>query len=547
LTSEAIVKPEASPPGKSRWGVFANTAFTVILIASAVSTIGDAMFDTASSWLMTSLNPNPLMVSAVQIAITLPMFLLTLPAGAIADIFDPRKLLIGVQVFVAIVAFAFAATIWLNWHSPGLLLTATFLLGVGGALSAPAWQLIAPILVPRRDLDNAIAVNNASYNVGRAVGPALGGLSIAAFGVDFPFWINALSFLAIVAALVWWRPPPREAEQLPAERLMNAVRSGLRYAVNNRDIDSTLIRTIAFFLFACSYSALLPLIARGQMHNGPQVYGVLLGVIGVGSIAASFCLGKLKEHLGPDSIAAVGTVGTILAIILFAVAREPFVAVVASFIAGASSILVMTTLFMSAQVALPEWVRGRGLAIFLTVYFGAVTLGSAVWGKIASLEGVPTALYISAAGALLGMVSTWSWKLQTGAARDLTPALHWLKPCFVYSVENNQGPVLVIIEYNIDTKDREPFLALIQEIGSERRRDGAYAWHVFEDPVTVGRIVETCLIESVLEFEYSRTRVTKADRLIEEEADRFLKEPLKVTFLVGAKRARHGWRRLHFA
>ena len=209
------MKPEASPPAKSRWGVFANSAFTVILIASAVSTIGDAMFDTASSWLMTSLNPNPLMVSAVQIAITLPMFLLTLPAGAIADIFDPRKLLISVQVFVAIVAFAFAATIWLNWHSPGLLLTATFLLGVGGALSAPAWQLIAPILVPRQELDKAIAVNNASYNVGRAVGPALGGLSIAAFGVDFPFWINALSFLAIVAALVSWRPPPGKPSSFP--------------------------------------------------------------------------------------------------------------------------------------------------------------------------------------------------------------------------------------------------------------------------------------------------------------------------------------------
>ncbi|HEY3718881.1 MAG TPA: MFS transporter [Roseiarcus sp.] len=547
MTSESIVEPAASPPAKSRWGVFANTAFTVILIASSVSAIGDAMFDTASSWLMTSLNPNPLMVSAVQIAITLPMFLLTLPAGAIADIFDPRKLLIGVQVFVAIIAIAFAAAIWLNWHTPSLLLTATFLLGVGGALAAPAWQLIAPMLVPRQELDNAIAVNNASYNLCRAIGPAIGGLAIAAFGVDFPFWINALSFLAIVAALVWWRPPLREVEHLPAERLMNAVRSGLRYARNNRDIDSTLIRTIAFFPFACSYSALLPLIARAQTHNGPQVFGLLMGVIGLGSIAASFCLGKLKERLGPDSIAAVGTIGTILALVLFAAAREPFVAIAACFIAGASLIIVMTTLFMSAQVALPEWVRGRGLAIFLTVYFGAVTLGSAVWGKIASLEGLSAALYISAAGALLGMVSTWSWKLQTGAARDLTPALHWRKPSFVYSVENDQGPVLVIVEYSIDTKDREPFLALIREIGSERRRDGAYAWNVFEDPVTVGRIVETCLIQSVLEYEHSRIRVTNADRLIEVEADQFLKEPQKVTFLVAAKRVRHGWRKLHSA
>lgn len=545
LNNESIAEPNASPPAKPRWGVFANTAFTVILVASAVSTVGDAMFDTGSSWLMTSLNPDPLMVSAVQIAITLPMFLLTLPAGAISDIVDLRKLLIVVQVFVAIVAFGFAAAIWLNWHTPALLLTVTFLLGAGGALAAPAWQLIAPMIVPRRELANAIAVNSASYNLSRAIGPAIGGLSIGAFGIDFPFWINALSFLAIVAALVWWRPPPREVDTLPAERLMNAVRTGLRYAANNRDLDSTLIRAIVFFPFACSYSALLPLIARTQMHSGPEVFGALMGVIGLGSIAASFGLRKLTERLGPDSIAAAGTIGMVVALVLFAAAREPFVAVAASFIAGASSIIVMITLFMSAQVALPDWVRGRGLAVFLTVYFGAVTLGSAVWGKLASLEGIPAALYVSAGGALLGMVVTWRWKLQTGAAHDLAPSLHWRKPSFVYRAENDQGPVLVTVEYLIDTKDREPFLALMQEIGSQRKRDGVYAWNVFEDPTTAGRIVETCLLQSMLEYEYARKRVTNADRLIEEQAHRFQKEPQKVSFLVAAKRIRRPWRKLH--
>ena len=205
MTNETQVAQSAAAT-KSRWGVFANAAFSVILIASALSTIGDAMFDTGSSWLMTSLSPDPLMVSMVQMAITLPMFLLTLPAGALADIIDARKLLIVVQVFVAIVAFAFAAAIWLNWHSPALLLSATFLLGVGGALAAPAWQLIAPKLVPPDQLGDAIAINNASYNLSRAIGPAIAGVAIGAFGVDFPFWINALSFIGIVAALIWWRP-----------------------------------------------------------------------------------------------------------------------------------------------------------------------------------------------------------------------------------------------------------------------------------------------------------------------------------------------------
>jgi MFS family permease len=519
-------------------------AFTVILIASVVSSVGDAMSDTSMNWLMTSLNPDPVMVSTVQIAITLPMFLLTVPAGAITDIVDPRRLLIGVQLYVAIIAIGFAAAIALNWQDPKLLLGTTFLLGVGGALAAPAWQLIAPMLVSSDELDNAIAINNTGYNVSRAIGPLLGGLSIAAFGIGFPFWFNGLSYFAIVAVLIWWRTPGKVPETLPAERVLSAMRTGLRYALNNRDIDSTLIRAIAFFPFASAIWALLPLIARTKMHNGPEVYGALLGSIGIGSIVGSLSLNKLKERLGPDGLAVLGTMGTIVALVSFGAARGPFLAFAASFLAGVCWTLMMTTLFMSAQVALPEWVRGRGLAIFLTVYFGAMTIGSAIWGKIASLEGLSVALYISAAGALAGMSLTRRWKLQTGAAQDLTPSMHWRTPVFVNRVEDRQGPILVTIEYNIDPKDSEPFLTLIQEIGRERMRDGAYAWNVFVDPTTVGRFIETCLIQSLLELKHSRTRVTNADRLIEEEMRRFLKGPPKPTYLVAAKRVRQPWRKL---
>ena len=539
LSSESSVSSEAPAGGEWRWGVFANLAFTIVLIASSASNVGFAMFDTSSNWLMTGLNPDPMMVSAVQVATTLPMFLLTLPAGALTDIIDARRLLIGAQLAVTAISIAFAAVVTLHLATPAVLLTTIFLLGGTGALAAPAWLVVTPMLVRKPDLDSAIAINNASYNVSRAVGPALGGLAIATFGIAVPFWCFCVGNVAVLAALIWWRAPRRARESLPAERLVCAVRTGLRYARNNRDIDATLIRALAFFPFASAYWALLPLIARKQMNNGPEVYGILLGMIGLGSILGSFALNGLKARLGPDRLATLGTLGAILALGLYGYAREPFIAGVASLIAGASWITMMTTLFVSAQVALPEWVRGRGLAIFLTVYFGAQTLGSAVWGKVASVEGLSTALYLAAAGAAVGMALTARWRLQTGAALDLTPSMHWRTPVFVHPIEDDQGPILMTVEYQIDPTDIVPFLALVHEIGLERKRDGAYAWGVFEDTRVSGRIIETFLLHSLLELKHLRARVTKADRIIEEQAGAFLKEPRKVTFLVAPKRHRH--------
>jgi predicted MFS family arabinose efflux permease len=543
LSIDSSVKSEAPAGPDWRWGVFANLAFTIILIASSASNVGFAMFDTSMSWLMTSLNPDPMMVSAVQIATTLPMFLMTLPAGALTDIVDSRRLLIGAQLAVTAVSVVFAAIVTLHLATPTVLLATTFCLGATGALAAPAWLVITPMLVQKQDLDSAVAINNASYNVSRAVGPALGGLTIATLSIAFPFWCFCVGNVAVVAALLWWRAPRRSRESLPAERLTSAVLTGLRYVRNSRDIDSTLIRALAFFPFASAYWALLPLVARMQMHNGPAVYGVMLGMIGVGSILGSFGLNGLKARLGPDRLAALGTIGTVLALTLYGAAREPAIALAASLIAGFSWIIVMTTLFVSAQVALPDWVRGRGLAIFLTAYFGAMTLGSAVWGKVASMEGLSTALYLAAAGAALGMIVTVRIRLQTAAALDLTPSMHWRTPVFVHRVEDDEGPILLTIDYRIDPKDRAPFLALMHEIGLERKRDGAYAWGVFEDTEVSGRIVETFLIQSLLELKHLRTRVTVADRMIEDKARAFLKEPPKVTFLIAPKRNRHARRK----
>jgi len=539
----ANLNTEAAEAESSRWGAFSQPAFTVIWAASVVANIGLAMFDTGSGWLMTSLNASPMAVSMVQVVTTLPMFLFTLPAGALADIIDARRLLIFVEALVTIFAAIFAASVSLQLATPAALLLTAFALGAGGALTAPGWSAITPLMVPRDDLDNATAANSAGYNLSRAVGPALGGVVIATTGIASPFWAVAAGNLVIIAALLWWRPKPKCSQGLPAERLTSAVRTGIRYAANNRHLRATLMRALAFFPFASAYWALLPLVARHQMNNGPEVYGLLLAMIGLGAIIASLTLGWLKAAFGPDGLGAVGTLATAAALVLFGLAHETALAFCAALLAGASWTVVLATLYVSAQIALPDWVRGRGLAVFLTVYFGAMTAGSAIWGHIAGMESLSTALFIAAAGAALGIPLTWRWKLQTAAGLDLTPSMHWRAPAFKLKVQNDQGPVLVTVEYRVDEKDRAAFLTAIEEMGYERKRDGAFAWGVFEDPADPGRFVETFLIESWLELRHLRERVTNADRLLEDEVRRLLTEPPKVGFLVATDRPRRARRR----
>ena len=545
MASELNVDPTAAS-SEPRSGLLHNPAFMVILIATSLSSVGLAMFDTGSAWLMTSLNPSPRLVSAVQVATTLPFFLLTLPAGALSDVVDPRRLLIVAEVVVAAISIAFAAAVSLGPAIPLALLGTSFLMGAGGALAAPAWLLITPILVPRSDLDRAIAVDTASYNVARAIGPAIAGYAIARLSIAIPFWGCCLGNLALLGALIWWRAPRRPKETLPAERLISAMTTGLRYVRYSREMDATLIRAIAFFPFASAYLALLPLVARSQGGDGAEIYGQLMAAIGVGSIVGTFALGWLKRRLGPNGQVALGALGTAASLCLLAAAHQPILAFAASLISGAASIIALTAFFVSAQVALPQWVRGRGLAIFLTVYFGALTLGSALWGEVATAKGVPFALYAAGAATLIGLALTWGWKLQTSEADDLTPAMRWRAPCFANRVADDEGPILAIIEYLIDPSENSAFLAVMQDVSLERRRDGAYAWHMFEDPIGPGKMVETFLIPSVLELRYREARVTKADEMIEDRAKKFLKAPLETRYLVAPQRQRrpHWWARV---
>ena len=522
----------------------------VILIATSLSSVGLAMFDTGSAWMMTSLNPSPRLVSAVQVATTLPLFLLTLPAGALTDVVDPRRLLIVTQTLAVAISVAFAAAASAGLAGPTSLLTTSFLMGVCGALAAPAWLLITTLLVRTADLDSAIAVDTAGYNVARAIGPAIAGYAIARLSIAVPFWGCCAGNLALLAALIWWRAPRRPKETLPAERLISAMTTGVRYVRYSREMDATLIRAIAFFPFASAYLALLPLVARSESRQRSRGLWPADG----GDrrrLDRRHIRAQLAEEAARRERAGCSWRARNRRRAVFSSPRRvsPCWRYVASFIYGAASIVALTTFFVSAQVALPEWVRGRGLAIFLTVYFGALTLGSAVWGEVATVKGVPFALYCAGVGTLIGLALTWAWKLQTSEAQDLTPSMRWRAPSFANRVADDGGPILAIIEYLIDPSESAAFLAVMQDVSLERRRDGAYAWHMFEDPNQEGKMVETFLIHSLLELRYREARVTKADAIIEDRAAQFLKAPAESRFLVAPQRRRraHWWRRRHNA
>lgn len=483
--------------------------------AAVCSNIGTWMHDVAAGWLMTSLAPSPFMVALVQAATTVPIFLFALPAGTLADLIDRRRLLIAIMSILAAAALALGLLTDLDAMSPFLLLAFTFLFGTGAAFVAPAWQSIVPQLVPRGELQSAVALNSMGINISRAIGPSLAGLIIAGMGIAWPFLINAASYLAVIAALLWWRPPPRRSSPLPAERFWSGAKAGLRFARASAPLRATLLRAVAFFLFASAYWALLPLIARQELGGGPQLYGAMLGALGVGAVAGAVVLPRLKRRLDADAMVVLGTAGTALVLVVLALVQLPAAAVGASGLAGAAWIAVLSSLNVSAQVALPDWVRARGLSVFIMVFFGAMTLGSLLWGQTAALLGIPAALLIAAGGAVVAAVLSRPFRLQQGEGLDHTPSSHWPAPILGREIAPAGGPAMVTVDYRIAPEGRGAFLAAMGELEAARRRDGAFAWSLFEDAARPGRFLESFLEESWLAHLRHHERVSEADRALQ--------------------------------
>jgi MFS family permease len=514
----------APTPTTSPWSPLRQSAFRAIWLASLASNLGTWMQNVGAAWLMTAIAPSPIYVALVQAASNLPLFLLALPAGALADVVDRRRLLLWGLAWLAVVTALLGALAMAGLATPGALLALTFAIGVGSAFVAPAFQAILPELVPRADLPAAVSLNGISMNLGRAAGPALGGVVVATAGAGATFLTNAASFVAVLLAIALWRRAPREA-RLPPEDLLGAMRAGVRYVRHSRDLQTVLWRVGAFVLPASAVWALLPLYARETLDLGAAGYGSLLACFGVGAVLAGVALPYARARLGAEVLATAS--GFVFAAATAALALAPqgpdrgatlACAGVSLFAAGGAWLSLLSMLNAVAQSVIPPWVRARALATYLLVLFGGLAIGSAVFGALAQATGVTRAFAIAGACTAAGRIGIWRRRLPEGEGPDLSPAPRLPDPELMGTIDPERGPVLVTVEYAIEPGDSAAFARAIRALGEIRLRDGALRWGVWADTTVPGRYLESFVVESWIEHLRQHERMTAADRAVQDIA-----------------------------
>ncbi len=503
----------------SAWKPLRIEVFRVLWIASVASNIGTWMHEVGASWLMTQLAPSPLMVSLIQTAEALPVFLLALAAGALADVVDRRALLIVSQSWMLGAAAVLGLLTVFHLTTPQILLAFTFLLSFGNTLNGPAWQAIVPELVPRAEVPAAVSLNSVGFNVARAAGPAIGGLIVAAAGSGAVFLLNAASFLGVIVVLYRWKRIPRESV-LPAERVLGAMRAGVRYVRHSPSIQAVLVRTSLFMLGASALWGLVPLFARQTLERGAAGYGVLLGFFGTGAVIGGSFLVRLQHEFGLKRLLRDATVLFAAALALMSLWHHFPAACVAMFGAGFAWTSVLSTFNTSIQLNAPAWVRGRSLAVYQLTYFAGMGAGSALWGSVALHLGIPRALFVAALALAAGLTAAGRFPIGFGKARDFEPTS---RPAPVVEIEPEaeHGPVMVTVEYRVDPQRATEFTRALLELGRIRRRDGAMRWGLFEDVAEAGRYLETFMVESWAEHLRQHERAVRADQQIRERVRAF--------------------------
>jgi len=495
--------------------------FRALWLATVASNVGTWLQSVGAAWLMTGLSDSATLVALVQAASSLPMFLLSLPAGALADVLDRRRLLLGAQAWMLAVAAVLALATGLGRIGPWSLLALTFALGLGAAFTHPAWQAVVPELVPREELPRAVALNSVGFNLGRAAGPAAGGLIVAAAGPTANFALNAASFLVVLVVLWRWDRPGVESF-LPAERFLGAMRTGLRYVRHSPGVLAVIARCAAFVLCGSALWALLPVVARDELGRGPTGYGFLLAAFGGGAVAGAFALPRLRGRSGStDGVVAVATVVFAAALAVLGWVREYALVAAALFAAGGAWLSLLSSLNVAVQTLVPSWVRARALSVYMLAFFGGLAGGSALWGGAAERWGVRAALTGAAAAMLVGLAATARVHLRSGEGLDLAPSRQWPAPIVRHSLEPERGPVLVTVRFRIDPARVEEFRLAMAERRRIRLRDGALQWGLFADSADPGRYTEVFLVRTWLEHLRQHERVTFADSEIDDRARAF--------------------------
>jgi len=494
-----------------------HPAFRLLWIANLIANTGMWMQNTGAGWLMTSLAPSPIMVSLVQVASLLPVFLLALPAGALADIMDRKRFLLIAQAWVAACGIVLAVLTFSGTLGPWGLLALTFAIGAGTAMNSPAWSATTPEVVPRADLAQAIVLNGIGFNLTRAIGPAIGGLVVAWAGPEATFALNALCFLAVIVALLAWK---REAPRAtgPREHFFSAMRAGIGYVRASPVLRATIIRGCVFFLFGAAVWGLLPLLVRRQLGLGPEWFGIMLAAMGVGAVAAGFLMPLLRGRLDRGGTVTASSILGGGALILLGQANAPWMAALAMALYGVAWLAGASTLQASAQLAVPGWVRARAIGIYQVATFGALATGALLGGWAGEALGLGLAL--GAAGTICagGALAVRHLKIEPNAAPPAAaPPTTMPQPepadaALASQLHAGSGAVLEVVRYHIAPADRDAFLAAMAECRQVRLRSGALGWRLFEDIAHPERWVELWMVENWTDHLREADRLTEWDR-----------------------------------
>lgn len=484
--------------------------FRMVWLTSLISNFGGLIQSVGASWMMTSLTRDPTLVALVQASTTLPIMLLSLLAGAIADNLEKRSVMLWAQAFMLTVSVALAIFAWHGWLTPWLLLGFTFLIGVGTALNNPAWQASVGDMVPRTALPAAVALNSMGFNIARSLGPALGGLIVAAAGAAAAFLANAFSYLGLITVLLGWKPA-RPARQLPPERIGVAMEAGLRYASMSPHLRVVILRSAMFGLGAVGLQALLPLVARDHVSGGAFTYGMLLGAFGVGAVGGGLASGRLRRRLSNERVATAGALAIAAGTFVTGISYLLPLTIIALMLSGAGWLLVLSTFNVTVQMASPRWVVGRALSLYQMAAFGGMALGSWLTGELADYYGVGSALQIASAFQLAAALLAIRWPLPQVEALNLDPLSRWTEPNVAVPVQPRSGPIVITIEYRIDPSDIPAFLAEMAERRRIRIRDGARHWTLMRDLGDAELWVERYHVATWVDYVRHNQRRTHAD------------------------------------
>jgi MFS family permease len=494
---------------------FQHRIFLAVWMASLASNFGGLIQSVGAAWLMTSIGASADLIALVQASTTLPIMLFSLMAGAIADNFDRRRLMLASQLFLLSVSVALTLCTYYGLVTPWLLLAFTFLVGCGTAFNGPAWQSLVGEMVPRSDLPAAIALNSMGFNIARSVGPALGGIIVATIGAFAAFAVNAVSYLGLIAVLARWRPihPPRV---LPPETLGSAMAAGIRYVAMSPNLSVVLLRGAVFGVAAIAVQALMPLIARDLIQGGPLTYGLLLGGFGAGAVGGALLSTRLRQALSLEALVRIAFISFAVCALVAGLSSFALLTIVTMALGGASWVLALSSFNATVQLSSPRWVVGRALALYQMATFGGMALGSWIWGVAADRFGTADALLIAAgvlvAGAALGL----RLPLPELKTLNLDPLNRWTEPDLAVDILPRSGPVVITIEYMIRETDVAAFLAVMAERRRIRRRDGAHHWTLLRDLENPEVWLERYHNPTWLDYVRHNQRITQADAAVGE-------------------------------